>query len=237
MNFLQDPIFSTLWYNLDIQMKQNTKAGVGLTTNQPEAITNEQEDQLWQKGILGTETPLALSRALFFLVGIHFGLRSGDEHRTLTTKNFTIENVQGGTKCLVYRETVSKTYQGGLKDKGRKPCTAKAFPNAFNPTRCIVNVFLKYTSLCPVDALQKSLYLNVRVKPTEQLWYTCQAIGHNKLTTMVKVMMEQAGISGYFSNHSLRATTATRLFQADIPEQLIKEQTGHRSNAIYSYKR
>ena len=49
--FLQDAIFSTLWYNLDIQMKQNTKAGVGLTTNQAGAITNEQEDQLWPKKV------------------------------------------------------------------------------------------------------------------------------------------------------------------------------------------
>jgi hypothetical protein len=42
---------------------------------------------------------------------------------------------------------------------------------------------------------------------------------------------------GFYSNHSLRATCATRLFESGIDEQLIAKQTGHRSLAIRSYKR
>jgi hypothetical protein len=44
-------------------------------------------------------------------------------------------------------------------------------------------------------------------------------------------------ISGFFSNHSLRATAATRLFSANVDEQLIKLKTGHTSDAVRSYKR
>ena len=43
--------------------------------------------------------------------------------------------------------------------------------------------------------------------------------------------------SGFFSNHSLRATCATRLYQAGVDEQLITERTGHTSLAVRSYKR
>jgi hypothetical protein len=43
--------------------------------------------------------------------------------------------------------------------------------------------------------------------------------------------------SGFYSNHSLRATCATRLFQCGVDEQLIAAKTGHRSLAIRSYKR
>lgn len=43
--------------------------------------------------------------------------------------------------------------------------------------------------------------------------------------------------SGFYSNHSLRATCATRLFQKGVDEQLIAHKTGHRSNAIRAYKR
>ena len=51
-------------------------------------------------------------------------------------------------------------------------------------------------------------------------------------------MCKAAGISGYKTNHSLRATTATRLFQAGVDEQLIMEKTGHHSlEGIRSYKR
>ncbi|VDH97602.1 Hypothetical predicted protein, partial [Mytilus galloprovincialis] len=49
--------------------------------------------------------------------------------------------------------------------------------------------------------------------------------------------MEKAGIDEFYTNHSVRATTATRLFNANIPEQLIREQTGHRSNVLWSYSR
>jgi hypothetical protein len=40
-----------------------------------------------------------------------------------------------------------------------------------------------------------------------------------------------------FHNHSLRATAATRLFAANVDEQLIKLKTGHSSDAVRSYKR
>ncbi len=49
---------------------------------------------------------------------------------------------------------------------------------------------------------------------------------------------QKAGISGYKTNHSLRATTATRLYLNGVDEQLVMERTGHRSiEGIRSYKR
>ena len=50
-------------------------------------------------------------------------------------------------------------------------------------------------------------------------------------------MCESAGFDGHFTNHSLRATTATRLFEAKVDEQLIMQRTGHTSTAVRSYKR
>ena len=53
----------------------------------------------------------------------------------------------------------------------------------------------------------------------------------------VKKLCEIAEISGKFSNHSLRATSASCMFQQEIPEQVIKEITGHKSDCIRVYKR
>ena len=51
-------------------------------------------------------------------------------------------------------------------------------------------------------------------------------------------MCNAAGISGFKTNHSLRATAATRLYQSRVDEQLVMERTGHRSiDGIRSYKR
>ena len=51
-------------------------------------------------------------------------------------------------------------------------------------------------------------------------------------------MCSEAGMVGYYTNHSLRATAATRLHHHNIEEQQIMERTGHRSaEAVRSYKR
>ena len=62
-------------------------------------------------------------------------------------------------------------------------------------------------------------------------------MGINKLRNTIKEMTQKAGIPSYFTNHSLRSTSATRMYQAGIDEQLITEVTGYRSLAVRSYKR
>lgn len=63
-------------------------------------------------------------------------------------------------------------------------------------------------------------------------------MGHNTLSKVVKTLCELGGIEGRKTNHSLRATCATRLYNKSIDEQLIMERTGHRSTkAVRAYKR
>ena len=50
-------------------------------------------------------------------------------------------------------------------------------------------------------------------------------------------MREDAGIEGHFHNHSTHKSTCTWLFQKGVDPQLIKEQTGHKSNAVMRYKK
>ena len=42
-------------------------------------------------------------------------------------------------------------------------------------------------------------------------------------------MCQEAGIVGKYTNHSLRTSGATTMFQAGVSEKLIQQQTGHRS--------
>ena len=49
-------------------------------------------------------------------------------------------------------------------------------------------------------------------------------------------LLKNAGLDGYFTNHSLRNTCATRLFQAGADVQLVKEITGHISDAVHKYQ-
>jgi len=46
----------------------------------------------------------------------------------------------------------------------------------------------------------------------------CEPLGHNKLANIVSDMCRSAGIQRYCTNHSLRATSATRLYSAGMDD-------------------
>ena len=91
--------------------------------------------------------------------------------------------------------------------------------------------------MCPANRPKHAFYLQPLEKPTPTCWFTCRPIGHNKLEGTVARLCRQAGIPGYHTNHSLRATAATRLYQSGVDEQLVMERTGHRSlDGVRGYK-
>ena len=74
-------------------------------------------------------------------------------------------------------------------------------------------------------------------QPRSDYWYTNHPVGKNTLAKYIQTMMQDAGIQGHFRNHSTCKSTCTRLFQKGVAPQLIKEQTGHKSDAIMRYKK
>ena len=60
----------------------------------------------------------------------------------------------------------------------------------------------------------------------------------NTLGNTVKKLCQDAGISGFKTNHSLRVTNATRLSQHGVDKQLIMTRTDHRSvSGVCTYNR
>ena len=68
------------------------------------------------------------------------------------------------------------------------------------------------------------------------LWYCETPLGINKVRSVVSDMLKHAGLDGFFTNHSLRRMAATRLFRPGANVKLIKEITGHVSNAVEKYE-
>ena len=87
--------------------------------------------------------------------------------------------------------------------------------------------FKLYLSRCPGTAPADVFYLRPLDKPKTEVWYSNQAIGHNKLTTTVMRFCKAANtcIKGFKTNPSLWAMTATRLYHSNLVEQLIMERT------------
>jgi len=93
-----------------------------------------------------------------------------------------------------------------------------------------------YTSCTTHDVLTID-YLKPLKKPRSSTLFAAVLVSANTLSNVVRNVCRAAGFAGYFTNHSSRTTAATRLFEANIDEQLIKLKTGHNSDSLRSYKR
>lgn len=227
---------------LNCIMAEQAEKGLGVQKER-DYVTEEQEEVLWEKGLLGTENPDQLRLTLFFLLGKHFGLGGGSEHRDLIhypRTQIKFEEVNG-KRVLVYREFKSRTNQGGLCSQNvKKPRVVFAFENKLHPEQCVQEVYSKYSKLTPIATENcTAFYLctSAAWNNGSKLWFTRQPVGRNYLSNYLKNIMEAGGFIGNFTNHSLRAMTASRLFVNDCPDQLIAEQTGHSSTAIRRYKK
>ena len=209
---------------------------------QAEVISMEYENKLWERGILGEDTPDKLRSTVLFLIGINCALRAGDEHYALrrpggcTSSQFSFECNEFGLKCLVYREdTITKTNRGGLKDmkKERKVVWIKGNSDF---RRCPVRLVEKYLSLVPIEGSKPNFYVQSLRKPRPNCWYSTTPVGINKICGVVASILKDGGLNGYFTNHSLRRTCATRLFQAGENVKIVKEFTGHISDAVHKYQ-
>lgn len=240
VDFFRDIRFSEFRQSLDSEMKRLLSLGIKTKKKQAEVLTEEEEELLWTKGLLGGDTPQSLLDTVVFYNGIYFALRSGREHRQLRNFPCQIDVVEkpGERPYLLYHEDTSKNHQGGLKGRKIMPKVVEHHSNIDNPDRCFVTLFKKYRRLCPDDPIDNGFYLQPSRSPTDTCWYTKQPIGKTKLGDTVPRLCTQAGIEGHKTNHSLRATAATRLYQSGVDEQQIMERTGHRSlEGVRSYKR
>ena len=130
----------------------------------------------------------------------------------------------------MYAENGSKNRSGGFNQLLLENKTVPVFVCSEAGVRCHVHLLDLYLCKTPPMAFKKDWFYmkplgdHVTTDPVKP-WYGSQPCGENKLATMVKSMFSQVGISGK-TNHSLRATGASNLFQAGIP---VQERTSHHS--------
>lgn len=233
INFFNDNKFRIVKESLDTAMKLSAKLGCNLPRRSAGVINLGQEEMLWKK-CFGNETPDQLIDTLFYLNGIHFALRGGEEHSMLTMDQFKLET-RNGKKCLIYTEKCSKNNSGGLRNVRHQIKEVVQFESD-NKTRCHVALFEKFQQVRPNDT--NRFYIMPKKNCISLTWFTNRPIGKNKLAGFMKRISEKAGVPHHVTNHSLRATCATRLYEANVDEQLIMERTGHRSlNGVRAYKR
>ena len=240
-HLIDDDLFREIRFTLDNLMKRRTILGLGNHVRQAQIITFEDEELMWKKGVLGSGSPRQLVDTILYKVGLCCALRAGKEHRVLRSigrnSQFKFAYDFDNQLYVEYREDIGlKTNKGGLKHTKVTPKIVNIYPGP-DPNRCLVSLLQKYTALLPKERRSDAFYLRPLARAKEGVWFADAPIGINSLQSTVKRLCESAGLVGYYTNHSLRATSATRMYNADIPEQCIQEVTGHRSLAVRSYKK
>ena len=239
LDIFKDKEFAEFCTVLDSQMKRLQAARIGTKKKKAEPITVEEEEVLWQKGLLVDSNPQCLLDTMLFMNGLYFALRGGKEHRDLRYGPSQIQLVEkpGERSYLKYTEDIFKNHLGDLKGRNVTPKEVIHHSNIECPDRCFVRLYKLYHTLCPPSRPKSTYYLQPLKNPKPGCWYASIPVGHTKLDKTVSRMCTSAGIPGHRTNHSLRATTATCLHQSGIKEQEVMERTGHRSlGGIRSYQ-
>ena len=216
-------------------MKDATKEGLSVKFKKAERqeVTAKEEELFWSKGLLGNETAECLLNTVYFYNGKLFGLRA-KEHRQLRYINIRVEN-----NFIIFDESVSKTFHGGLNDLKYKPRFVKHFCHALGLNTvgaCLVEIYEMYLSkiqdlATKVDAFYFTPHRDQRVFGFEKV-----AIGINTLNKILPEKLCAAAGLPKKTSHCLRVTCATNLFQNGVEEKIIRERTGHRSNALMRYE-
>ena len=239
VNIFEDREFYQFQSTLDAEMKRLNANGKYIEKRQAQSISIADEKYLWEQGLLGEHSPQALLDTMVYLTGLYFALRSGNEHRRLRHSPSQLQLVEppNDRSYIIYREDVSKTNQGGLNSRRKKPKEVVHYANITYPEKCFVHLYKVYTPRCPVDRPANAFYLKPLSKPKSQVWYSKVALGHNALQQTVPRLMKNAGYTGYYTNHSLRVSAASRLYDSGVDEQAIMSVTGHSStDGVRCYK-
>ena len=234
-NFMnrRDPCFRDLTGALQVKFRELREDGIGAIVKHAPVVLPEEEEKFWDTKVFGVDSPVALQRAVFFYVGKVCCLRGGEEQRNLKPSQF-VRNAS--PHSYTYVENGSKNYSGVDPTGGNKCVPIYACPE--NQLRCLVYLLDLYFSKFPQKGFDMDVfYLRPKKSaPESLLWYDCVPIGKHKLNTFMQAMCADAGVEKK-TNHSLRATGATALFNAGVAEKMIRDVTGHRSNAIQLYER
>ena len=189
-NFLdkKDSRFRQLHGTLDSYFHKLHSEGVGRQTIHVQVISSEEEDQLWEKGVMGTKTPTQLQNAAFFVVEKMFCLRGGQEHRGLQ-----LSQLKRFEDKFVYY--VSKNRNGSFKQLRVKNKTVPLYPTPEAGEHCPVHILDRYTSKLPAEVREKKLFY---VRPLDKVtsnpdmpWYSSVPLGKHTLQSKLKNMCQK----------------------------------------------
>lgn len=187
----------------------------GIERRHYDVFTEEDEEILWSKKVLGAESSVQLLHTVYFYNGKNLLLRRG-EHQQLRLSQFRrlrspdcyeFERIHVSESSSDQEgEGLSPSASGPRKSQRRKVTHIMADSSAGE--KCHVFLLDAYFNKIPPGSLKNDhFYLQpIKSHPTHQLWYTERAYGKNSLDKIAKCIAESGGLSGHYTATSLQQT-------------------------------
>ena len=190
-------------------------------------INDEDWGKLLNSKELDVNTPSGLQNKVFVNIMTQFGRRGCEGLRNLTKKSFRVKKDEFGSEYIERaHDEISKNFQGE-NSKEHEKCGV--MHRQFGDPKCPVHSFKLYLSKLAGNSDVLFTYPKNKWVSSDGTWYTAKPMGHNAISKWMTKLSKAAGLSQIYSNHCLRATVATRLSRAGVPDREIINVTGHKN--------
>jgi len=209
---VNDLVFEKTRKVLLSKQKELKEKGKGNRPNASIALTSDELNTLYEKGLLGTRNPEVLLNTLWLNSAMHFGLRGCKEHRDMYWGDVKLKETADGKEYLKFNERQTKARTGSdCRDIRAMPL--KMFATDGSEKDPIV-VYKLYAQKRPEKMNEDDspfyLAVNNNLKAASlqtKEWFKVGPVGINKLNGLMKTMAQKAGINNErLRNHSGRKT-------------------------------
>ncbi|XP_067656703.1 uncharacterized protein [Haliotis asinina] len=148
-------------------------------------IDDSEIEILFQRQVLGDQNPDALMSTMWFVNSKYLGIRRPADHYNLRWGDIRLCTDEMGIEYL--ERVIKGSY------------SLKVFAKAQTPSRCFVNLYKKYWTLRPQDALLESspFYLNFNPGPNfpcPELWFFNDSLSWSRFSSEWKKILTAGGL-------------------------------------------
>ena len=211
-------------------LKKLRKDGLDFTKHK-KPVATEDMMKLYSSGVLSCEDPCALQNKVFVELSLHFARRGREGLRDLRKDSFRVMRDAGGREyiCMAYNEK-EKNHQGGDVSSIKSSEKEAVMYAVDNDELCPVKSFKLYLGkLHPeCDAFFQTPNKNFK---KSGVWYKKCPVGINTIGSKMSDLSKRAELSVVYTNHCLRATSATVLSHSGAEGREIIAFTGHKQES------
>ena len=174
------------------------------------------------------DNPRRLQQAVWFIIAFSTGARGREMYRQLQRDGVGFHRDDAGKEYFSIDQcVVEKNHPGGLSRSDLVSSRPRIYDSVFGETsfHAVIRLYQSKLNTSCTWFFQQPKNQAILDGP----WYKNLPVGVNTVAQMMTRIGTEAGLSGTYTNHCVRATTITHLFRAGVSPASIISRTGHKS--------